>query len=112
MASALGVNIPRLFTVVFSFAAMLAALSGALGTPVRAMTPGIGTSVIIDVFIVTVIGGLGDLPGAFVGALIIRPMKAHCGLLFSDAGLFMTYLLIALLLLFRPHGPLGGRRAI
>jgi branched-subunit amino acid ABC-type transport system permease component len=109
MASALGVNIPRLFTVVFSFAAMLAALSGALGTPVRAMTPGIGTSVIIDVFIVTVIGGLGNLPGAFVGALIIGLMKAYGVLLFPDADLFMTYLIMALVLLFRPKGLLGGR---
>ena len=86
MASALGVNIPRLFTVVFSFAAMLAALSGALGTPVRAMTPGIGTSVIIDVFIVTVIGGLGNLLGAFVGALVIGLMKAYGVLLFPRRG--------------------------
>jgi len=109
MASALGVNIPRVFTVVFSFAAMLAALSGALGTPVRAMTPGIGTSVIIDVFIVTVIGGLGNLPGAFVGALVIGLMKAYGVLLFPDADLFMTYLIMALVLLFRPKGLLGGR---
>jgi branched-subunit amino acid ABC-type transport system permease component len=109
MASALGVNIPRLFTVVFSFAAMLAALSGALGTPVRAMTPGIGTSVIIDVFIVTVIGGLGNLLGAFVGALVIGLMKAYGVLLFPDADLFMTYLIMALVLLFRPKGLLGGR---
>ena len=81
----------------------------ALGTPVRAMTPGIGTSVIIDVFIVTVIGGLGNLPGAFVGALVIGLMKAYGVLLFPDADLFMTYLIMALVLLFRPKGLLGGR---
>ena len=109
MAGALGVNIPRLFTVVFGFAAMLAALSGALGTPVRAMTPGIGTSVIIDVFIVAVIGGLGNLPGAFVGALVIGLLKAYGVLLFPDADLFMTYLIMALVLLLRPKGLLGGR---
>ncbi len=109
MASALGVNIPRLFTVVFAFAALLAALSGALGTPVRAMTPGIGTSVIIDVFIVTVIGGLGNLPGAFVGAVIIGLMKSYGVLLFPDADLFMTYLIMAVVLLFRPKGLLSGR---
>jgi len=109
MAGALGINIPRLFTIVFAFAAMLAALSGALGTPVRAMTPGIGTSVIIDVFIVTVIGGLGNLPGAFVAALIIGLMKAYGVLLFPDADLFMTYAIMALVLLVRPKGLLGGR---
>ena len=109
MAGALGVNIPRLFTVVFAVAAMLAALSGALGTPVRAMTPGIGTSVIIDVFIVAVIGGLGNLPGAFVGALVIGLLKAYGVLLFPDADLFMTYLIMALVLLLRPKGLLGGR---
>src|SRR5258708_15786110 len=111
MASALGVNIPRLFTVVFSFAAMLAALSGALGTPVRAMTPGIGTSVIIDVFIVTVIGGLGDLPGAVVGGLLIGLLKGYCVLLFSAAGFFITSLILALLPPFKPQGLLGGRCA-
>jgi branched-subunit amino acid ABC-type transport system permease component len=109
MAGALGVNIPRVFTVVFAFASLLAALSGALGTPVRAMTPGVGTSVIIDVFIVTVIGGLGNLPGAFAGALVIGLMKAYGVLLFPDADLFMTYLIMALVLLFRPKGLLGGR---
>jgi branched-subunit amino acid ABC-type transport system permease component len=73
------------------------------------MTPGIGTSVIIDVFIVTVIGGLGNLLGAFVGALVIGLMKAYGVLLFPDADLFMTYLIMALVLLFRPKGLLGGR---
>jgi branched-subunit amino acid ABC-type transport system permease component len=78
------------------------------GETVRA-SPGIGTSVIIDVFIVTVIGGLGNLLGAFVGALIIGLMKAYGVLLFPDADLFMTYLIMALVLLFRPKGLLGGR---
>lgn len=109
MASALGVNIPRLFTVVFAFAALLAALGGALGTPVRVVTPGVGTSVIIDVFIITVIGGLGNLRGAFLGALIVGLIKAYGVLLFPVADLFMIYLIMALVLLFRPKGLLGGR---
>ncbi len=109
MAGALGVNIPLLFSGVFAFAAALAALGGALGTPVRALTPGVGTSVIIDVFIITVIGGLGNLPGAFFAALIVGLMKAYGVLLFPAADLFMIYLIMALVLLFRPKGLFGGR---
>jgi len=61
MASAIGVNIPTIFTGVFVFGAMLGALGGALGTPVRVVAPGIGSAMIIQAFIITVIGGLGNL---------------------------------------------------
>ncbi len=104
MAGAIGVNVRRVFTGVFTFGAMLAALGGALGTPVRVATPGMGAAMIIDAFIITVIGGLGNLPGAFVGSLIVGLLGAYGALWFPEFALFLTFALMAVVLLLRPQG--------
>jgi len=108
MASAIGVNIPTLFTGVFVFGAMLAALGGALGTPVRVVAPGIGAAMIIQAFIITVIGGLGNLKGAFVGALIVGIVSAYGILLFPVFELFLIFLIMAVVLMVKPQGLFGG----
>jgi len=74
MAGAIGINVPRVFSGVFMLGAALAALGGGLGTPVRVAAPGIGAAMIIQAFIITVIGGLGNLRGAFIGSR----RTAHC----------------------------------
>jgi len=107
MASAIGVNIPRLFTGVFVFGAMLAALGGALGTPVRVVAPGIGAAMIIQAFIITVIGGLGNLKGAFVGAVIVGIVSAYGILLFPVFELFLIFLIMAVVLMVKPQGLFG-----
>lgn len=107
MASALGVDIPRLFTSVFVFSAMLAALGGALGTPVRVVAPGIGTAMIIQAFVITVIGGLGNLKGAFVGALIVGILTAYGILLFPVFELFIIFVVMAAVLMVKPEGLFG-----
>jgi len=107
MASAIGINIPVLFMMVFAFCAMLAALGGALGTPVRVAAPGIGMAMIIQAFIITVIGGLGNLKGAFVGALIVGMLSAYGTLLFPFFELFFIYVVMAVVLLVRPQGLFG-----
>ncbi len=107
MASAIGINIPILFTNVFVFAAMLAALGGALGTPVRVVAPGIGTSMIIQAFVITVIGGLGNLKGAFVGALIVGILTSYGILLFPIFELFIIFVVMAFVLLVKPEGLFG-----
>lgn len=107
MASALGVNIPTLFTGVFVFGAMLAALGGALGTPVRVVAPGIGAAMIIQAFIITVIGGLGNLKGAFVGALIVGVLSAYGILLFPVFELFLIFVIMAIVLMAKPQGLFG-----
>jgi branched-chain amino acid transport system permease protein len=108
MASAIGINIPTLFTGVFVFGSMLAALGGALGTPVRVVAPGIGEAMIIQAFIITVIGGLGNLKGAFVGAVIVGIISAYGILLFPFFELFLIFLIMAVVLLVRPQGLFGG----
>ena len=108
MASAIGVNIPTIFTGVFVFGAMLAALGGALGTPVRVVAPGIGGAMIIQAFIITVIGGLGNLKGAFVGAVIVGVLSAYGILLFPVFELFLIFLIMAVVLMVKPQGLFGS----
>jgi branched-subunit amino acid ABC-type transport system permease component len=107
MAGAIGINIPLLFTTVFVFSSMLAALGGALGTPVRVVAPGIGTAMIIQAFVITVIGGLGNLKGAFVGALIVGILTSFGILLFPVFELFIIFVVMAVVLMVKPEGLFG-----
>ena len=109
MGSMLGLNVPRLYMVVFMFAAGLAALGGALSIPMRPVTPGLGTAMIIQAFIVAVIGGLGNLRGAFVGAIVVGMLTVYSTMLFPLFELFLPYVVMAAVLLLRPQGLLGGR---
>jgi len=104
MANAIGVNVPRVFAGVFVFGSMLAALGGALGTPVRVAAPGIGAAMIIQAFIITVIGGLGNLKGAFVASLIVGILSAYGTLYFPVFELFFIFVIMAVVLLVRPQG--------
>ncbi len=104
MANAIGVNVPRVFSGVFMLGAMLAALGGALGTPVRVASPGLGAAMIIQAFVITVIGGLGNLKGAFIGSLIVGILSAYGTLLFPRFELALIYVIMAAVLLVRPQG--------
>ncbi len=104
MANAIGVNVPRIFSGVFVVGAMLAALGGALGTPVRVAAPGIGAAMIIQAFIITVIGGLGNLKGAFISSLIVGIVSAYGTLFFPVFELFFIFVIMAVVLLVRPQG--------
>ena len=104
MANAIGVNVPRVFSGVFMVGSMLAALGGALGTPVRVAAPGIGAAMIIQAFVITVIGGLGNLKGAFVGSLIVGILSAYGTLFFPVFELFFIFVIMAVVLLVRPQG--------
>ena len=71
MVSALGVNIRRLFMLVFGFGAMLAGFAGAMVAPILSVEPGMGDNILILAFVVIVIGGIGSIRGAFVAALLV-----------------------------------------
>ena len=71
MVSALGVDIRRLFTVVFGFGAMLAGFAGAMVAPILSVEPGMGDNILILAFVVIVIGGIGSIRGAFLAAILI-----------------------------------------
>jgi branched-subunit amino acid ABC-type transport system permease component len=111
MASALGVRVPLLFTSVFVFGCWLGAVGGGLAAQyVGIMTPGMGDTIIIEAFIVAVIGGLGSLKGAFTGALIIGVLSAFGTRYFPTFDMFLIFILMAAVLLWRPQGLFGEAR--
>jgi branched-chain amino acid transport system permease protein len=111
MARALGVRSSRLFTWVFMLGAWLAGLGGALSIPVRSISPGMGELIIIEAFVVVVLGGLGSLRGAFLGALAIGLLHAY-GIVFLPVfELALAYLVMAAVLIVRPWGLFGVREA-
>ena len=108
MASAIGVRVPVLFTAVFIFGTWLGAMGGGLAVPyVGLLTPGMGESIIINAFVVAVIGGLGSLKGAFLGALIIGLLSSFGTRFIPTFDMFLTFILMAAVLLWRPQGFFG-----
>ena len=108
MASAIGVRVSALFTAVFVFGTWLGAMGGGLAVPyVGLLTPGMGETVIINAFVVAVIGGLGSLKGAFLGALIIGLLSSFGTRYLPAFDMFLTFILMAAVLLWRPQGFFG-----
>jgi branched-subunit amino acid ABC-type transport system permease component len=107
MLSALGVNTRRLYTGVFALGAALAGLGGALAAPILAVGPGLHVQVIIDAFVVVVIGGMGSIPGALVGSLLVGLVNAFGVLAFPSIAVVLTFALMAFILIVRPWGLFG-----
>ncbi len=111
MAASIGVSVPALFTAVFVFGTWLGALGGGLAVPyVGLVTTGMGETIIIEAFIVAVIGGLGSLKGAFLGALVLGVLTAFGTRFFPAFDMFLTFILMAGVLLVRPQGLFGTAR--
>ena len=104
---ALGVNVDGLYTWVFVLASFLGGLGGALIAPMRATTPGMDTEVIVEAFVVVVIGGLGSFWGTFLGALIYGQVLSFGILFFPRFSIFAVFALMAAVLMIRPWGLLG-----
>jgi branched-subunit amino acid ABC-type transport system permease component len=104
---ALGVNVDALYTGVFVLASFLGGLGGALITPMRAIVPGMDTDVIVDAFVVVVIGGLGSFWGTFLGALVYGQVLSFGILFFPRFSIFAIFALMAAVLILRPWGLLG-----
>lgn len=108
MLSALGVNTKLLFTGVFALGAGLAGLGGALAAPIVAIGPGLHVQVIIDAFVVVVIGGMGSIVGALVGSLAVGIVNAFGTLAFPGVSVVITFALMAVILIVRPRGLFGA----
>jgi branched-chain amino acid transport system permease protein len=104
VASSMGVNVSRIYTLAFAAGIFLAALGGALTAPMISVQPGVSVGVIIVSFAVVIIGGLGSIPGAAVGALIVGIARSSAVHLMPVAELFSIYLVMAVVLMFRPEG--------
>lgn len=103
----LGINVGRVYTLAFTVGATLAALGGALVAPLIAVAPGISVEAIVLAFAVVVIGGLGSLEGAALGALIVGMTRAAAVHLLPEVELATVYLIMVAVLLFRPQGLFG-----
>lgn len=104
IASSMGVNISRIYTGAFMFGIFLAALGGALTAPMISVQPGVSVGVIIVSFAVVIIGGLGSIEGAAIGALIVGLTRALAVHTWPAAELFSIYIAMAVVLVFRPEG--------
>jgi branched-chain amino acid transport system permease protein len=128
MVGALGVNIHRLFMIVFGFGAMLAGFAGALAAPIFTIEPGMGDDLLIETFVVIIIGGIGSIRGAFIAALLIglidtlgRTVATDAMKLIFDASAanqigpslasMLIYIFMAAILFFRPQGLFPARGA-
>jgi branched-chain amino acid transport system permease protein len=107
MTSALGINTSFIYAAVFAFGGVLAGLAGGLAAPVRSMSPGMGFSILIESFIVTVIGGMGSVSGALVGALLIGLIRSFGTIGFPLFVEGLMFLAMVLILILRPNGLLG-----
>ena len=126
MVSALGVDIKRLFRIVFGVGAMLAGFAGAIAAPIFAIEPGMGDNILIIAFVVIIIGGVGSIGGAFVAAILVglidtlgRSLVTELlGLAFNASmanqigpalASMLIYILMATILVFRPKGLLPAK---
>ena len=107
MLAALGADVGKLYTLMFMAGSFLAGLAGALVTPVRSIVPGMDVDIIVEAFIVVVIGGLGSFWGTFLGALIFGQVLAFGILILPGFSIFAVFALMALVLVVRPSGLLG-----
>ena len=128
MVDALGVNVERLFMLVFGFGIMLAGFAGAISVPVFAASPGMGDNLLIVAFVVIIVGGIGSIRGAFLGALTVglvdtlgRSFATDLLKLFLEPSAanqvgpalasMLIYVFMAAVLFFRPTGLFAGGRA-
>jgi branched-chain amino acid transport system permease protein len=110
MVRGLGIDIRRLYRIVFAAGVALAALAGMIAAPMSSVYPGMGSSVLIICFVVVVIGGIGSITGALVASLLVGFVDTFGKVFFAELSGIGVYVLMAIVLIWRPEG-LMGRRA-
>jgi branched-chain amino acid transport system permease protein len=107
----LGIDVPLVWTAVFGVGAAAAGLAGVLAAPIRGVSPEMGQSVLIEAFVVTVVGGMGSLPGAVLAGLLIGVVSSLTSLWLPEYDTISMFALMALILVVRPRG-LAGREGL
>jgi branched-chain amino acid transport system permease protein len=107
MVSALGIDISKVFTLVFGIGAGLAGLAGVLAAPVQNVTPEMGNSILIETFVVVIIGGMGSIFGSILGGLIIGELITLGVVFWPPVANTLVFVFMALILLLRPRGFFG-----
>ena len=109
MVGMLGINVYRVFMLVFGIGAMAAGFAGIVNAPVASLTPDIGESILVQTFVVVVIGGVGSFPGAILGGLIAGEILSLTSMVDPSYSEVMLFVVMTLVLLLRPQGLLGIR---
>jgi branched-chain amino acid transport system permease protein len=109
MVQLLGIDVGRLFGVVFSAGAALTAFAGMLSAPINSVYPGMGENILIVSFVVVVIGGIGSIKGAFVGSIMIGLADTFGKVMVPEFSSVVVYALMAAVLLWRPQGLFGEK---
>jgi len=104
MTGSLGIDVNKLYRLVFAAGVALAALAGTIAAPVSSVYPGMGNGVLIICFVVVVIGGIGSIRGAFLAAMLVGFVETFGQVLFPSAAGVLVYLLMAFILLCKPEG--------
>ena len=104
VAATMGVNVSRIHLMAFGLGVFLAALGGAVTAPLISVQPGISVQTIILSFAIVIIGGLGSIPGAAIGALIVGLARSFAVHELPDAEVFIVYLVMVAVLIFKPEG--------
>ncbi|NPU85987.1 MAG: branched-chain amino acid ABC transporter permease [Syntrophaceae bacterium] len=110
MVNALGINVPLVFTGVFAFGAALSGFAGVIAGPLLSTYPGMAAEILIDAFVVIVVGGFGSLGGAVVASLLIGELQSFGVLLFPKLSIALVYLLMAAVLIIKPSGLFGEKQ--
>ncbi|HYB19970.1 MAG TPA: branched-chain amino acid ABC transporter permease [Thermodesulfobacteriota bacterium] len=111
MLMCVGMNVPLVYTSVFALGSLLAGLGGVIASPLRSIVPEMGNSIIIESFIIVVIGGMGNIIGTFLVALLFGLMRSFGILGFPFFELAFIYILMAVVLILRPSGLFGRATA-
>lgn len=107
MLTALGMNVPRIYATVFVIGSALAGIGGALAAPAISLKPGMDVEIIVECFIIVIIGGLGSLWGALLGAIILGQLTVFGIMLVPEFELVLIYLMMVVVLMVRPWGLFG-----
>jgi branched-chain amino acid transport system permease protein len=110
LLQAFGVNVPLMFTLTYGFGVALAAFAGVMAAPVYQVSPAMGSSVIIVVFAVVVIGGMGSIAGSIVTGVGLGLVEGFTKYLWPEASAVVVFVIMALVLLIRPAGLFGRER--
>jgi len=109
MVDSLGIDVFRVFMVVFGIGAMAAGFAGIVNAPVTSLTPDSGEAILIETFVVVVIGGVGSFPGAVLGGLIAGQILSITSMINPGYSYVMLFAVMTLVLVVRPRGLLGLR---
>jgi branched-chain amino acid transport system permease protein len=109
MVNALGINVPLLYTALLGVGGALAGVAGVIAGPYLITTPGMASNIIIDLFVVVVVGGLGSIQGALLASLLVGQLQSFGILFVPKVAILLEFVLLAVVLIVRPEGLLGEK---